>query len=198
MKQVVYMGILSGLLGLFGGKSNAAPYELAETYSGLRKMVFEATPSQVGLKAGPSEVWAVLMETGYPDAVVTLLAISDGTVSIYFSNGGGIIGLGQHPGPERAAKSFLALAGQFVSKSQSAKEHPLPVPSMTRFYLLTGSGTYFAEAKEQDLGEGRHQFAPLFHKGHELITEIRLVEEQRRAEQSVPADRRENAAPAER
>lgn len=112
MKQVLYMGMLSSLLGLFGGKSNAASYQLAEAYTGLRNLVFEATPSQLGLRPAPTEVWAVLMETGYPDAIVTLVAIADGTVSIYFSNGGGIIGLGQHAGPARAAKSFLGVASK--------------------------------------------------------------------------------------
>jgi hypothetical protein len=188
MKRIIYMSILSALSGFFGAKGDAAGYELAEAYTGLRNMVFEASPAQLGLKPAASEVWAVLMETGYPDAVVTLLVLADGTVSIYFSNGGGIIGLGQHPGPERASKSFLALAQQFVNRAKPTNEHPLPAPSLTRFYLLAGSGKYFAEAKEQDLGEGRHPFAPLFHKGHEVITEIRLVDEKRRAEQAAAGD----------
>ena len=83
---------------------------------------------------------------------------------------------------------MLALAQQFVSKAKHTNEHPLPAPSLTRFYLLAGGGSYFAEAKEQDLGEGRHMLAPLFHKGHEVITEIRLVDEKRRAEQGASAD----------
>lgn len=188
MKQVIYMGILSALASLFGAKSSAAEYEVADAYIGLRGMVFKTAPSQLALKPAPSEVWAVLMETGYPDAVMTLLAISDGTVSIYFSNGGGIIGLGQHDGPERVSKSFLAMAQQFLAKAKPTREQPLPAPSLTRFYLLTGDGVYFAEGKEEDMGEGRHQFAPLFHKAHELITEIRLVDEKRRAEQRAGGD----------
>lgn len=170
------MGIVSALVGLFGGRSNAAEYEVAEAYAGLRNMVFSAKPSQLGSKPASSEVWAVLMETGYPDAVVTLLAVADGTVSIYFRNGGGIIGLGRHDRPERAAKAFLVAAQGFALKAKPTNDHALPAPSMTRFYLLTGNGIHFAEGKERDLGEGRHQFSPLFHKGHELIRETRLVD----------------------
>jgi hypothetical protein len=151
-------------------------------------MVFETSPAQLGLKPAATEVWGVLMETGYPDAVVTLLVLADGTVSVYFSNGGGIIGLGQHPGPERASKSFLALAQQFVNNAKPTSEHPPPAPSRTRFYLLSGRGNYFSEAREQDLGKGRHLFAPLFHKGHEVIMEIRLVDEKLRAEQGIEGD----------
>ena len=36
-------------------------------------------------------VWGVVMETGYPEAVVTLVSLGDRTTSLYFSNGGGII-----------------------------------------------------------------------------------------------------------
>ena len=75
-----------------------------------------------------------------------------------------------------------------MSKAKPTREHPLPDPSLTRFYLLTGNATYFAEGKERDLGEGRHPFAPLFRKGHELITEIRLVDDALRAQQGAAAD----------
>jgi hypothetical protein len=37
---------------------------------------------------------AEVMETGYPEALVTLVALSEGIASLYLSNGGGIIGPG--------------------------------------------------------------------------------------------------------
>jgi hypothetical protein len=178
------MGIFSGLKGLFGGKSSASTYELAESYTGLRGMVFGLDPARLDPMPAPSEVYAVLMGTGYPTAVVTLFVAVDGTVSLYFSNGGGLIGLGQHAGPERAGSSFLALAQQFISRAQRTTEHPVPGPSMTRFYFLTGSGIHFAEAPENDLGEGRHAFAPLFHEGHAVIAECRMVDQQLQAAKS--------------
>lgn len=183
------IGWVSLLSGLFSTNTDAADYKVAETYSGLRSMVFGTRPEGIGIKVKhPGEVWGVLMETGYPEAVATLLALADGTVSLYFSNGGAIVGVGPHPGPQRAAQSFLSAAQQYTRQSQPTKSYPLPKRSFTRFYLFTGAGVLTTEAKEDDLGYGRHFFSPLFHKGHELVTEIMKVDERLRAEQGAPPD----------
>jgi len=61
------------------------------------------------------------------------------------------------------------------------QEFPLPQKARTRFYLITPKGVLTTEAKEDDLGNGRHPISPLFHTAHELITQIRLNEEERKA-----------------
>lgn len=121
------------------------------------------------------------METGYPGAVVSLVALADGTVSMYFSNGGGIIGLGPHPEPHRIAKELIASAQRFSLQATATKKFPLPKQSHTRFYFLTGNGVASVAAKEDDLGSQRHTLSPLFHKAHELISAIRIIDEQRNA-----------------
>ena len=185
MKSGLLMACVFSLIsGVFGFKATAADYQVAEVYADLRKMVLETKPTDIGLKPSDAQmtVLGLLMETGYPEAVVTLVAIADGTVSIYFSNGGGIIGLGPHEGPWRASEALLKLAPQFLKFCQPASSFPLPKPSNTRFYVLTNKGIVTAEVKEVDLVYGRHGLSPLFHKGHELISEIRVVDEKLRAE----------------
>src|SRR5258706_16318880 len=173
-KALVMTGFLSFLSGMFGSSASAQDYKVAEVYAGLRKMIFETKPANIGVK---EPVWGVLMETGYPKAVATLVALADGTVSLYFSNGGGLIGLGPHAGPKRAAQTFLASAQKFSTQLQPTGSNPLPKPSNTRFYLLTGNGVLTAEAKEDDLGNNRHPLAPLFFSGQELIAEVRAVDQ---------------------
>lgn len=180
----------SFIAGLISSGTSAADYKVAEAYSGLRNMVLSTKPESIGVRLkDATEVWGVVMETGYPEAVASLVALADGTVSLYFSNGGGIIGLGPHAGPHRAAQSLLAAAQQFAKQVQAIKSHPLPKPSHTRFYLLTGNGVLTAEAKEDELGNNRHPLSPLFHKGHELIAEIRAVDQELRAEPGAPEGR---------
>lgn len=186
MKRLLTMaGLLSLLTGLFSSGAAAKDYTVTEVYSGLRNMVLTTTPESVGVEPGVNEVWGLLMETGYPKAVVTLVALADGTVSIYFSNGGGIIGLGPHPGPQKAAEALISLAQHYWREGSATEKHPLPTPSHTRFYLLTGGETRTLEAKEEELRYGRHRLSPLFRQGHQLISEIRSVDEQRRAEQAA-------------
>lgn len=187
-RALIMVSVFSFFSGLFVSGAIAKDYKVAESYSGLRNMVLITRPEAIGLRPNAGEVWGILMETGYPEAVVTLVALADGTVSIYFSNGGGIIGLGPHPGPQKAAKAFLSLSQQYSKYGTGTEEYPLPKPSHTRFYFLTEGRTITVEAKEDDLGDGRHQLSPFFHKGHELISEIRAVDEQLRAEQGAPGD----------
>jgi hypothetical protein len=196
MKRVLIMdSVFSFLSGLFSSGAVAKDCKVAEPYAGLRNMVLTTKPETVGLKPNAAEVWGIVMETGYPEAVMTLVALADGTVSMYFSNGGGIIGLGPHPGPQKAGKALLSLAQQYSKLGAAVTNHSLPKPAHTRFYFLIGSGVTTVEAKEDDLGNERHQLSPLFHKGHELISEIRVVDERRRAEQGAPGDAPNAARP---
>jgi ankyrin repeat protein len=156
------------------------PRKIADVYVKLRNQVLSFDPVQIGLQPDQSNpIFGILMETGYKDAVVTLSAIGDGSVSLYFSNGGGIIGLGQHEEPRKACLSFLSFANQFLSHLQPTKEFPLPQKGYTSFYFLTIKGILAFTAKENDLGNNRLPVSPLFHKGQEVITQARLIDEKR-------------------
>jgi hypothetical protein len=149
-------------------------YEVAEVYTGLRDQVLQLEPGAIGQKdAAQATVYAVLMETGYPEAVATLVGVSDGTASLYFSNGGGIIGGGEHEPVRKVCGEFLRLAQDYVSKSDITDTFPLPKQGYVRCYLVTPGGVYTFEAPVDELGYKRHPCSPLFLKGHELITVIR-------------------------
>jgi hypothetical protein len=164
-----------GILNLFGKKND---YEPEEVYLRLRNQIFSVTKDQIRSLLPPSSpLLAVLMESGYPEAVITLVAVTDGTVSLYFSNGGGMIGLGQYEAVRKTAFDFLSLASHFVSKAVPATDYPLPSKGYTTFYFLTGTGVFFATAKEKDFENKRH---PLFLKGHAVLSEARRVDEKRK------------------
>ena len=68
-------------------------YELAEIYLDLRGRALALTRELLDPEtASEGRVLALLMETGYPEAIATLVGLGDGTTSMYFSNGGGTIG----------------------------------------------------------------------------------------------------------
>jgi hypothetical protein len=188
MKKALAMAaIMSWFLGLIGcGKAQKAESSPADIYHDLRQQVLNLDPAKIGLKAsGPNGVWAVLMETRYPEAVVTLVTIGDGTVSLYFSNGGGIIGAGQHDAPRKACIDLLSAAPPFLKHAKPTKEFPLPDVGHTRFYFLTFDGALTADANEEDLGENRLPLSPLFHKAHEVITAALATEKEARANPSA-------------
>lgn len=145
----------------------------------LRRAIFAVDPARVGLsrEGGCGEVWGLLMETAYPDAVVTLVTVADGTVSLYYSNGGATLGLGAFPSVRRTSEALLEAAPEFLSECQPTTEHPLPAGGNTRFHLLTFDGVFAAEAPEEDLGYNRHPLSPLFHLAYQLLAEIQPVTE---------------------
>jgi hypothetical protein len=174
--------ILAIVSQLFGGGCRQSEYKPADIYVGLRSQLLKLTPDQIHFSPSPDnpKVLGMLMETGYPEAVATLVAVSDGAASLYFSSGGGIIGAGEHESPKVAAKELVRTAELFLGECKPTKEYPLPRKSYTRFYLVTTNGVLTAEVVENDLGNNKHELSPLFHKAHDLITQIRLIDEQRK------------------
>jgi hypothetical protein len=147
----------------------------AEAFRGLRQQAL--TTDAAGLGLGPvaarPHVWGVVMETGYPAAVATLVVFADGTTSLYFSNGGGIIGAGGHAAVRAAGEGLLTAAEGHLADFAAAVGTSLPSVGRVCFYIRTFNGTLSAEASEQDLGEGRHRLSPVFHAGHTVISAIR-------------------------
>ncbi len=141
----------------------------------LREQALGVGAAELGLVATTerAHVWGVLMETGYPEAVATLVALGDGTTSLYFSNGGGIIGGGEHARVRAASDHFLTNAEAHVTEFTNADATPFPGVGRVRFYVRTFEGTLTAEASEDDLGEERHALSPLFHSGHVVIAVMR-------------------------
>jgi len=176
-------GFIASLMSLLGCEMPPQKkYKTGGVYLDLRQQVLSLDPAKIGLTAtSANAVWGVLMETGYKGAVATLVALGDGTLSLYFSNGGGIIGVGQHEGPRKASQALLAFAPRFIEHASPTTVFPLPTEGQTRFYFLCFDGARTAEAKEEDLGNNNLPLSPLFHKAHEVITAARLVAESQQA-----------------
>jgi len=169
------VGIIGGILGALGFKSpnKANP----DVFHELRNMILSTDPKELGTSATDGPVWGLLMETGYSEGSFTLVALRDGTVSLYFANGGGMIGIGQHETPRRIAGELLALAPQYLSETSITTTYPVPTDGLTKFYFLTFDGVRTVEGKEDDMGNNRHALSPLFHKAHELIGAARELDE---------------------
>lgn len=162
-------------MGFFRRKREREPE--AEVYSGLRQQVLRLTPDQLGDEFAAAPILALLMETGYPEAVATLVAVADGTTSLYFSNGGGMIGAGTHAAVAEASGRLLEAGREFLPQLSATTDPGLPAEGETQFVAVTREGLRGAIAAEDDLGEGEHPLSPLFYAGQDVITQIRLVED---------------------
>lgn len=180
---ILMVGMIVSMFGAFSwGDEPKNKYKTAKIYDDLRQMVLTVKPEKLGLTpSSTNRVYGLLMETGYKDAVITLVSLADGTVSLYFSNGGGFIGVGQHKGPRQTSDALLAASPDFLSQASLVQSFPLPSTGNTCFYFLTFDGIYSIEVKESDLGNNKLPLSPLFAKAQDVITQLRLWDERRKA-----------------
>lgn len=170
------------LLLVFARRSRSAgqPDSRAqETYLGLRNLMLTGSRTKFSLPptSRPTEPWGVLMDWGVPAGKASVVAMSDGSASIYLSNGGGYLGgIGQEPIRAAAKKAVEAAAEVQPQMKKTETFTPLPDTGEVTFYALTDAGVYTTSAKEADLREGKTSFAKLGNAMQQVVTEYRIFQ----------------------
>ena len=101
-------------------------------------------------------------------------ALADGTTSLYVSTGSGIIGGGFHQAVADANRAFLTCLAEHLTELRPDTDDAA-LPGTSR--VMTYQDRLAAEAAEDDLGHGRHSLSPVFHAGHQVITQLRIIDE---------------------
>jgi hypothetical protein len=154
--------------------------EPSDLYLKLRRRALEVGRDDLAPGSrSTTPVIALLMETGFPEAVATLVGLADGTTSFYFSNGGGMIGGGEHTEIAAATRRWLEVGAEFLRRLEAGDEFPLPEEGMTQFVAVTDGGRLLGSASSEELGAGGHALSPLFYVGHGVITALRLLDEEK-------------------
>ena len=170
-----------GMIGkLFGGSSPPA----ADVYQNLRNRALNVTTAQLGIDPDPkAPIHAVIMETGYPQGPATFACFRNGTVSLYLSNGGGVIGGGEHESVREACDEMFSItnkyATDFIAACEKVSTFPSPGEGEVFFYLVSRDGVYQARCREDALAEQRDPFSALFNNCHAVMAEVRQIEEKR-------------------
>ena len=89
----------------------------------------------------PDEPWTraivAAMELGLAEGTATVMTVADGSVSLYLSSGGGVIGAGEHAAVDDAARRFRRVPAEsrdLLSPDRGlpaadARRGPLPRPA---------------------------------------------------------------------
>jgi len=75
------------------------------------------------------------------------------------------------------SEAFLDTAEAHLDRLQPISEAPLPQTGAIWFHALTFDSLRSAE--EGELVDGRSELAPLFDAGNEVLTQLRLIDQQR-------------------
>ena len=154
----------------------------APIYNRLRQAILSLDPAELGLSQSTSTgpVWGFMMETGYSVGTTTLVVLRDGTTSLYFSNGGGFIGCGRHPGVQQASQDLIEAAEKAIPRMKKVDSCVLPAPNRVHFHALTQTGLFSLDCSTAELSSSGHACAELYQSSQGVITQIRLLDEARR------------------
>jgi hypothetical protein len=151
---------------------------VSDVYLELRELVLRGDPHARGW--GPSvelpSVWGALVEVGLPDAPATLVALVDGTTSLYLGTGGATVGAGAAEPVARAARQLLRAVEAALPDLRPAWELPVPPTGRARVVALTYAGAFDAEAELGDLEAGRDPLAAVFAASEATLAEIGRLE----------------------
>ena len=149
-----------------------------DIFRGLRTQALTVEPASIGVSPTDelSRVFGVLMDMAYSSGTATLVALADGTASLYTSACGGVIGGGTHEQVARAARQLLATAEVHLANFAPAEFDQPPAVGHVLITVRTYSGNLSADVLEDDLGHGRHPAAEVFHAAHRVISALRTAE----------------------
>jgi hypothetical protein len=109
--------------------------------------------------------------------VATLVAMIDGTTSLYTSGGGGIIGAGEQEDVAAAAQVYVTSTDQALDQLYKSDDVGLPADGEVIMRALTYSGRYAGVASVDDLQTGLHPLSRAYAAAQLVITAVRLVDE---------------------
>jgi len=145
-----------------------------------RALGLDAATIRVAPTADLPRVFGLITDMGYPEGTATIVALADTTTSMYTSGGGGVIGGGEHESGALANRRLLQVVEGHLELFAPSDATGVPGAGRVRMTALTHAGRLVVEAPDDDLGNGRHPAAPVFHAVHDVITALRELEERAR------------------
>jgi hypothetical protein len=147
-------------------------------YMDLRNAILRVDLASIDVPEGEWPGASVaMMEMRISNGTATMVAVADGSVSLYTSSAGDTIGAGEHLSARRAGQRFLRAAADHAPWMTATTEFPLPTEGMVRFHVRTPDGDFTSEVAEDVLRGRRDELAPVYLAGQDVLTEIRLIGE---------------------
>jgi hypothetical protein len=104
------------------------------------------------------------------------VTVADGSVSLYLSTGGGVIGAGEHAAVGEVARRFRRLAAE--SRDLFQLTDAFRCPGRARAFPRPHRPDHGPQRRaEAALRSGRHAAGSLYAAGQDVLTEIRLASE---------------------
>lgn len=187
----ILLGITLGSLLLFGllvnlwRKRNATrpdqppvpPATSDNPYEALRRQALHIPAAIFADATMRSPVYGIIMDWHVGEGCITLACFATGESSVYFSNGGGIIGGQESESAVEAANRYLLEANQAYVSAKPVAHTELPAPNSVQFYFLTQAGRRHHSVAMQYLEDRSSPMLTLFEKANDLLTALRELQD---------------------
>ena len=120
-------------------------------------------------------VFGAIVEWPIGEHTATLVALMDGSASLYTTSTLAIIGGGQHERVRIAAMAFVEAAQPYAAQGIPAADTPYPAPGRVRFWLRSFESLLAIDAEEHAVTSGRDRLSALFGAGQDVLTELRQL-----------------------
>jgi hypothetical protein len=181
--KVVVAAVAIGSWFVFRARSRSAPKgHPADAGRDLRLMMLTTPPKEIGVSRSEEfpRVYAVLIDWPISNGVTaSIFSSCEGTASLYTTSTFGIIGGEGHETVRAAAKALVKAADEHLATATPTTEFPYPGEGRVRFYLLTFDGVRVIDTDQATLNDPASKYSELFALGQAVLTELRLVTEQR-------------------
>ena len=147
-----------------------------DAYLSLRGLALNVQPAEIGVAAG-APAYGALLEIDMGKAVITLACFATGDASLYYSNGGGMVGGIGIPKVRAEAIRMVNAYGDEVDLLAPVNEVELPTDGHVSFIALTAHGLSANTASIDEILMGGTRFANLFDAGQRVITAFRESDE---------------------
>jgi hypothetical protein len=154
----------------------------------LRKMVLATPPEQLAFS--PDEeyptIYGVLTDWPIGEDTASILAMKDGAASLYTTSTFGIIGGEGHEKVRAAAQRCVRVGHKFLDRSVKTGESPYPGENQVNFFLLSYEGVRLCKVDETAIRQGSDAIGELFDAAQDVVTQLRLVSQERMAKEARP------------
>src|SRR5262245_15450288 len=163
---------------MFRRKATPSPQSPDRVYDGLRKAALKVTEATVG-KAPPEhpDLLGAVIDIPSRGGIASVVAMADGTTSMYTSTGGGTIGAGAHEAVARATHALLATLQELIEMFPADERVDLPPADMVQITLVTHVGRRRANVPAAAFwGNEPSTVVELIAAIHDVISAIRRID----------------------
>ncbi|QYG91151.1 hypothetical protein HC251_01005 [Iamia sp. SCSIO 61187] len=146
-----------------------------ELYRTLRGRALEEGQEHVG-EAPPDhpDVVGAVVDVPTEGGSVTLIALADGTTSMYSSAGSGVVGAGGRPEVVVATRSLLTVVQSILTRVPPDDRMDLPPSDLVQITVLTPAGRHRARVPAEAFwGRQPSSVTPLLAAIHAVISALR-------------------------